>query len=76
MSRRAKLALVSGSALVHPTLATTLASRAYRPHYRPGEVNRCPGCGRSQWHVGRLSAECAFCEAVVPLAPDGAQVRA
>lgn len=54
-----------------PTLADRLAARAYRSNYRPGEVNRCPGCGRSQWHVGRQSAECAFCEAVLPLAPGG-----
>jgi hypothetical protein len=29
--------------------------------YHEGEVNHCPGCGRSQWHVGRTLAECAFC---------------
>lgn len=35
--------------------------RGYHVPYRPGEPNWCPGCGRSQWWVGRQSAECAFC---------------
>lgn len=34
--------------------------------YRTNEVNRCPGCGRSHWHVGRQSAECGFCGTVLP----------
>jgi hypothetical protein len=43
------------------------ARRGYHVAYREGEVNRCPGCGRSHWHVGRLSAECAFCGTALPL---------
>lgn len=43
------------------------AARGYGVAYRPGETNRCPGCGRSHWHVGRVSAECAFCETALPL---------
>ena len=43
------------------------ARRGYHVTYREGEVNRCPGCGRSHWHVGRLSAECAFCSTALPL---------
>lgn len=35
--------------------------------YRLGETNHCPGCGRSQWLVGRISAECAFCSTALPL---------
>lgn len=35
--------------------------RGYHVVYRDNEVNRCPGCGRSHWYVGRLSAECCFC---------------
>lgn len=31
-------------------------------------VNRCPECGNSQWHVGRISAECAVCDIPLPLA--------
>ena len=42
--------------------------RGYSIVYRAEEVNRCPGCGRTHWFVGRLSAECAFCETALPLA--------
>jgi hypothetical protein len=31
-------------------------------------VNHCPGCGRIQWLIGRVSAECAFCGTALPLA--------
>lgn len=27
----------------------------------------CPECGRSNWDVGRFSAECACCGVVLPL---------
>lgn len=39
--------------------------------YRRGEPLRCPGCGRSNWLVGRTMAECAFCETALPIASDG-----
>ncbi|ASK88507.1 hypothetical protein SPHFLASMR4Y_01760 [Sphingorhabdus sp. SMR4y] len=42
--------------------------RGYQPQYHSDTVNRCPGCGRSHWHVGRISAECAHCETALPLA--------
>ncbi|MEM8827080.1 MAG: hypothetical protein AAF205_01070 [Pseudomonadota bacterium] len=42
--------------------------RGYRISYRMDAVNYCPGCSRSQWYVGRLTAECAFCDTVLPLA--------
>jgi hypothetical protein len=35
--------------------------------YRECEVNRCPGCGRTHWIVGRVTAECAFCATALPL---------
>lgn len=44
------------------------AVRGYQAVYRSGESNRCPGCGRSHWHVGRVSAECGFCATALPLA--------
>lgn len=44
-----------------------IAGRGYGPIYRSGEVNHCPGCGRSHWHVGRLLAECAFCATALPM---------
>lgn len=45
-------------------------SRGWRPVYRSGEVNRCPGCGRSNWWV-RSMAECAFCTTALPIASSG-----
>lgn len=47
------------------------ALRGFHAVYRSGEVNRCPGCGRTHWYVGRLLAECAFCDAALPLADTG-----
>src|SRR4051812_50084462 len=45
-----------------------LVGRGHHVVYRAQETNRCPGCGRAQWHVGRATAECAFCETAIPLA--------
>ena len=45
--------------------------RGYQLSYRSGEVNYCPGCGRSHWHVGRISAECGFCGTALALADTG-----
>lgn len=47
------------------------ALRGYHAVYRMGETNRCPGCGRSHWMVGRLLAECAFCTTALPLMDAG-----
>jgi hypothetical protein len=41
--------------------------RGYHMLYREREVNHCPGCGRSHWYVGRLSAECCFCGTALAL---------
>jgi hypothetical protein len=41
--------------------------------YFAGETNHCPGCGRSQWLVGRTTAECAFCHTALPLAEQPAR---
>jgi hypothetical protein len=43
----------------------------YRIHYRHDEVNHCPGCGQTQWIVGRLTAECAFCATALPVRAAG-----
>jgi hypothetical protein len=43
------------------------AARGYHAIYREHEVNHCPGCGRTHWHIGRFSAECAFCSTALPL---------
>lgn len=47
------------------------ALRGFLPLYHPGEVNRCPGCGRTHWYVGRLLAECGFCGTAVALVDTG-----
>lgn len=43
-------------------------ARGYQFLYHRGEVNHCPACSRTHWYVGRVSAECGFCETAVPLA--------
>jgi hypothetical protein len=45
-----------------------LQERGHHVVYRADETNRCPGCGRAQWYVGRLTAECGFCGTAVALA--------
>ncbi len=44
------------------------ARRGYGIVYRRDETNHCPGCGRTHWYVGRVSAECGFCSTALPLA--------
>lgn len=44
------------------------AARGYHAVYREHQVNHCPGCGRTHWLIGRMSAECAFCTTALPLA--------
>ena len=51
-----------------PSFAAGLAHRGHHIVYRANESNHCPGCGRSQWLIGRVSAECGFCGTAVPLA--------
>jgi hypothetical protein len=43
-------------------------NRGYCVVYRENETNHCPGCGRTHWFVGRVSAECGFCATALPLA--------
>lgn len=45
-----------------------LSARGYQVLFRANECNRCPGCGRAQWYVGRVTAECVFCGTALPLA--------
>jgi hypothetical protein len=51
-----------------PSFAASLAQRGHHIVYRTNAENHCPGCGRSQWYIGRISAECGFCGTAVPLA--------
>lgn len=50
------------------TFTASLAQRGHHIVYRANAENHCPGCGRSHWYIGRLSAECGFCGTAVPLA--------
>jgi hypothetical protein len=68
----------AGRSLVGPrkevSMATALSEswkpqeRGYHAVYREHEINHCPGCGRTHWIIGRMSAECAFCTTALPLA--------
>lgn len=51
-----------------PSFAATLAQRGHHIVYRTNTDNHCPGCGRSHWYIGRMSAECGFCGTAIPLA--------
>ncbi len=42
-------------------------ARGYYAVFREREVNHCPGCGRTHWIIGRVTAECAFCATAIPL---------
>ena len=52
-----------------------LAPRGYCPIYRENEVNNCPGCGRTQWLLGRISAECCFCATALPLSDNSVRMN-
>ena len=43
---------------------------AYRlkPVFTEGREDICPCCNGRAWHVGRITAECAACEAALPIA--------
>lgn len=49
-------------------LGLSLPRRGHHVVYRANETNRCPGCGRAHWYVGRQTAECGFCGTALALA--------
>ena len=53
---------------IKPMIHFDLKQRGYRPLFRSTGSNTCPGCGHSQWLVGRTTAECAFCQTALPIA--------
>jgi hypothetical protein len=53
------------------SIPESLAIRGYHAIYRQQQTNHCPGCGRTQWFVGRASAECCFCATALPFASPG-----
>lgn len=54
-----------------PSFVASITRRGHHIVYRANESNHCPGCGRSHWYIGRISAECGFCGTAVPLAEAG-----
>ena len=60
--------MLSNSSLTEVRKNHDPAGRGYHAVYREHEVNHCPGCGRTHWLIGRMSAECAFCATALPLA--------
>jgi len=50
-----------------PVAAKPWRHAGYMLSYHVGEINHCPGCGRHNWLMGRIMAECAFCETALPL---------
>lgn len=49
-------------------LSLNISARGHHVVYRANEMNRCPGCGRAHWYIGRQTAECGFCGTAVALA--------
>jgi hypothetical protein len=49
-------------------LPIQLGRTGFRPSFRLDQANPCPGCGKSNWYVGRATAECAFCGSALPIA--------
>jgi len=58
-----------------PDRSHSLAYRGYCPIYHENEVNHCPGCGRTQWLIGRISAECCFCATALPLSDNSVRMN-
>ena len=48
--------------------AAMVGQRGYVVLYRRQSGAECPGCGGSNWTIGRTTAECAFCDLALPLA--------
>ena len=57
-----------GVAIFRREFGVDPSARGHHVVYRLNESNRCPGCGRAQWYVGRVTAECGFCGTAVALA--------
>jgi hypothetical protein len=53
---------------VNEPTAHHIPRRGYHAVFRQNETNHCPGCGRTHWYVGRVSAECGFCSTALPFA--------
>ena len=47
------------------------AVRGYHVVYRPEVITHCRACGRSDWLIGRVLAECDLCLTALPLMDGG-----
>jgi hypothetical protein len=47
--------------------------RGFALLYHADVVNHCPACGHTHWHIGRMVAQCAFCETALPLSVSSSQ---
>ncbi len=56
-----------------PLPAFMMPQRSAVPLYHQDTVNHCPSCSHTQWHIGRATAECAFCATAMPLSAVAAQ---
>lgn len=58
------------SAALRSPMGDFKRAEGYRVIY-PDTTNEappsCPGCGRKQWLIGRIMAECAFCATALPI---------
>jgi len=52
-----------------PETREHIMARGFRLAYNEADSTpmSCPGCGHTNWLVGRVTAECAFCETALPL---------
>lgn len=46
---------------------TPPGERGFAVTYRVGDPRHCPGCGKRHWLIGRLMAQCAYCETALPI---------
>lgn len=53
--------------VVQAAATARLTQNGYVILYHHGQVNHCPGCGKSNWIIGNRSAECAFCATALDL---------
>lgn len=64
--KQGHLRLVEPAEAEMPVAEYGRSPRALRlPTYRSGAS--CPNCGAGQWSVGRVTAECGRCEAILPV---------
>ena len=53
--------------LAAPAAIVYGAAHRLKPVFTEGLGNACPCCNGRAWHVGRITAECAICETVLPV---------